>query len=116
MRPPSSVAVEQFADEREQLDLDARDLAERRERLDQDGRGLDQDRARLALGTNVPTLEDLSGAREACDEEWQRLRQRVEGAVETPASPDAFEGHLRRRTTSATGCAPRPTASPSTPS
>ena len=96
MRPPTSVSVEQFADEREQLDLDARDLAERRERLDQESRGLDQERARLALGTNVPTLEDLSSAREARDEEWQRLRQRFEGAVDAPASPNAFEGHLRR--------------------
>ena len=95
MRPPNSAAVEQFADEDEQLETQARDLTERRERLDKDRRELDEERARLALGANVPTPEDLGRARDARDEEWQRLRRRVEAAAEAPASPDAFEGHLR---------------------
>jgi uncharacterized protein YhaN len=95
LRAPSSVAVEQFADSVEELEDQARDLAERRERLDRDDRVLREERARLTLGTNFPTLEDLGSAREARDDEWQRLRRRVEGAAETHASPDVFEGHLR---------------------
>ncbi|MGO9793365.1 MAG: AAA family ATPase [Solirubrobacteraceae bacterium] len=95
LRAPSSVAVEQFADCFEQLENEARDIAERREGLDRDDRALREERARLTLGTNVPTLEDLGSAREARDDEWQRLRRRLEGAAQTAASPDVFAGHLR---------------------
>jgi uncharacterized protein YhaN len=95
LRAPSSVAVEQFADSVEQLENQARDIAERRERLDRDDRARQEERTRLTLGTNVPTLEDLGSAREARDDEWQRLRRLVEGAADTPAFPDAFERHLR---------------------
>ena len=113
MRPPSSVAVEQFADEREQLDLDARDLAERRERLDQDSREARQDSARLALGTNVPTLEDLErrarGARRRVAAPAPALR----GCRRCSRRPRTrSRGICAAATTSATGCALKPTASP----
>ena len=37
-------------------------------------------------------LEDLGGAREARDEEWQRLRQRFEGAVDAAGIPGRVRG------------------------
>jgi uncharacterized protein YhaN len=95
MRVPSATAVELFTAETEALDGRSRELADRRERLDEERRQLDEELSRLALGTNVPTVEDLGTARMDRDEEWERLRARLDGAADTPGSPDAFEGHLR---------------------
>lgn len=95
MRPPRPAAVEQFADEREELDGCVRELADRRERLDRDRRDLDGEISHFALSTSVPTVEDLGSARNDRDVQWQRLRRCLEGADEPHPSPDSFEGHLR---------------------
>jgi hypothetical protein len=96
IRPPSTAAVKQFADARDELDARSRDLADARTRLDKDFRDLDEDVSRLALSTDAPTIEDLGFAREQRDHEWQELRRSLEHPVVTSASPDTFEGHVRR--------------------
>lgn len=95
MRPPSAGAVERFAGEHDEFDGRARELVDQRQRLDADRRDLARDRDALELSTNVPTVEDLGAARGERDDEWRRLRRRLEGTGDEPASPDAFEGHLR---------------------
>jgi uncharacterized protein YhaN len=96
MRPPSPAAVNAFADERDDLDARSREVADGRDRLVKDLRDVDEDASRLALGTNVPTVEDLATVRQQRDDEWQELRGHLEGRVTTSASPDTFEGHLRQ--------------------
>ncbi|MGO8905642.1 MAG: AAA family ATPase [Solirubrobacteraceae bacterium] len=95
MHPPGEATVEQFAGEHDELIERARELGGHRERLDQERRDIDEELARLALSANVPTLEGLATARSERDAEWLRLRRHLEDAEEEPASPDAFEGHLR---------------------
>ncbi|MEA2247674.1 MAG: hypothetical protein QOH46_2203 [Solirubrobacteraceae bacterium] len=95
MRAPSRAAVERLTGEHEALDVRARELADRRARLDQERRDLAEELSRLALSTNVPTVEDLSTARAERDEQWRRVRRRLDGAEEPAASPEAFEGNLR---------------------
>ena len=95
LRPPSPGAVNAFADERDDLEARSRDLVDGSDRLAGAIRDLDEDFSRLALGTNVPTLEDLGSIRRQRDDEWQELRDYLDGRVVTPASPDIFEGHLR---------------------
>ncbi|MGI8428606.1 MAG: ATP-binding protein [Solirubrobacteraceae bacterium] len=92
MRPPTAFAVEQFAQERERLADHARELAEHREQLDRQRGALADERSRLALATKPPTVEDLGVARAERDEEWRRLRARLDGSGPARASPDGGNG------------------------
>lgn len=96
MRPPGPAVVVTFANERDDLDARSRELADGRDRLARDLRDVDEDASRLALGANVPTVEDLATVRQQRDDEWHELRDRLEGRDTTSASPDTFEGHLRQ--------------------
>ena len=96
MRPPSAVAVEQFAAERDELEARARELDDSRKRLDDERRNLAEDHVKLDRSTNVPTVEDLGAARVERDEQWQQLRRRLEGVEHEPSTPESFESQLRR--------------------
>lgn len=95
MRPASAATVEQFAAEREALDARAWKLNERRERLNDEQRSLNDEHTKLALSTNVPSVEDLGAARAERDQHWQQLRRCLEGGEDERTSPEAFEGQLR---------------------
>ena len=91
MRPPSPAAVTTFADERDDLDARSRELADSRDRLAKDLRDVDEDASRLALGANVPTVEDLATVRQQRDDEWHGLRDQPRG----PGQHVGVPGHLR---------------------
>jgi uncharacterized protein YhaN len=88
---PSAATVDRFAADQDALSERAAKLAERRAHLESDRRQLMADRAGLALGNEVPTLEELHFLRSRRDRDWARIRRRLEGDDAIEVTPDNFE-------------------------
>jgi uncharacterized protein YhaN len=88
---PDHAAVAQFTQRHEELREREKDLAGRRKSLERETASLDEKpRSGTALG-ELPSEDDLAGARGARDEAWQGIRAGLENGNESVVDPNEFE-------------------------